>query len=153
MKMTNMRLLLLLTFFSFLTAAHAQKKTAVNLTGYWCGKITQNKGGIRPEYSIELYLTQKGSTITGRSFVYFDKVYAEMSLEGTLQDGKILQFKETKITAYKRLDGMEWCLKGAVLNVLKAGSVWKLEGPWTGNTSFGPCIPGKIYLKKSIPRV
>lgn len=135
------------------TIGFAQKSSTPGVTGYWKGKITQNKGGIRPEYGMEIYLTQKGTKVTGRSFVYFDKVYAEMQLEGEFKDGKTLIFKESKVTAYKKLDGMEWCLKGAVLNLIKSGSSWQLEGPWTGNTSFGPCIPGKIILKKSIPRV
>lgn len=100
---------------------------------------------------MELYLTQKGVQITGRSFVYFDHVYAEMQLEGEFKDG-ILVFRESKLLAYKKLEKMEWCLKGAILTLIKSGNPWKLEGAWTGNTSFGPCIPGKIYLKKAIPR-
>ncbi|MFN7116399.1 MAG: hypothetical protein ACK4TA_06330 [Saprospiraceae bacterium] len=149
-----MRILLLCVFCSsMLTLGLAQKSGSPTVNGFWRGKITQDKGGIRPEYGMEMYLTQKGTKVTGRSFVYFDKVYAEMALEGEFKDGKTLVFKETKITAYKRLDGMEWCLKGAVLSLVKSGNAWRLEGPWTGNTSFGPCIPGKILLKKSIPRV
>ncbi len=147
-----MRIILLIAFCTIFSSSFAQVKKETNITGCWRGKITQNKGGIRPEYGIEIYLTQKGTKVTGRSFVYFDKVYAEMYLEGEFTDGKMLIFRESKITAYKKLDGMEWCLKGAMLNLVKSGSSSRLEGPWTGNTSFGPCIPGKIILKKSIPR-
>lgn len=149
-----MRLLLpLLVCIGISFSGFAQKTSSATVTGYWQGKITQDKGGIRPEYGMELYLTQKGTKVTGRSFVYFDKVYAEMQLEGEFKDGKTLIFKETKINAYKRIDGMEWCLKGAILNLIRSGNSWRLEGNWTGTTSFGPCIPGKIFLKKSIPRV
>lgn len=148
-----MRILLLSLLCVGMAISSFAQSSAASVSGYWKGKITQDQGGIRPEYGMEIYLTQKGTKVTGRSFVYFDKVYAEMALEGELKDGKTLIFKESKITAYKRLDGMEWCLKGAVLNLVKSGNAWRLEGPWTGNTSFGPCIPGKIILKKSIPRV
>lgn len=147
-----MRILLLFSFWSLLTTGFAQKTEALSITGCWRGKITQNQGGIRPEYLMELYLTQKGTKVTGRSFVYFDKVYAEMQLEGEFKNG-VFVFKENKILTYKKLDSMEWCMKGAILNLIKSGNPWKLEGAWTGNTSFGACIPGKIYLKKSIPRV
>ncbi|HMO41018.1 MAG TPA: hypothetical protein PKC76_03070 [Saprospiraceae bacterium] len=121
-------------------------------TGYWRGVITQDEGGFRPEYGMELYLIQKGDKVTGRTFVYFENVYAEMELEGEVLAGKILQFRETKITAAKRVEGMEWCLKQAVLTLMKTGDPWRLEGAWNGATSFGPCIPGKILLRKGIPR-
>lgn len=146
-----MKILLLFSFCCLITTGFAQKTNATNIGGCWRGKITQNQGGIRPEYMMELYLAQKGTKVIGRSFVYFDKVYAEMQLEGEFKDG-VLVFKESKLLAYKKLEGMEWCMKGAILNLIKSGNPWKLEGAWTGNTSFGPCIPGKIYLKKSIPR-
>lgn len=124
-----------------------------NLNGCWRGVITQDEGGYRPEYSMELHLEQEGTKITGRSFVYFDKVYAEMQLEGVLVGGKILQLKETKILASRKVDGMEWCIKQAVLSLVKTGTTWRLEGAWEGATEFGPCIPGRIILKKAIPRV
>ncbi len=146
-----MRWLLTLFFCGFMTFVFAQK--GVNLSGCWRGVITQEEGGIRPEYEMELYLTQKGDKITGRSFVYFDKYYAEMELEGVVLGNKIIQFKETKITAYKKVESMEWCLKQAVLTLIKTGNPWRLEGAWQGATQFGPCIPGKIVLKKAIPRV
>lgn len=126
--------------------------TQNNLNGCWRGVITQDEGGYRPEYSMELHLKQEGTKITGRSFVYFDKVYAEMQLEGALVGGKILQLKETKILASKKVDGMEWCIKQAVLSLVKTGTTWRLEGAWEGATEFGPCIPGRITLKKAIPR-
>ncbi len=119
-----------------------------DLSGCWRGVITQDKGGFRPEYGMEMYLIQKGNRITGRSFVYFEKYYAEMELEGEVLDGNILQFKEKKINAHKKIEGMEWCLKQATLSLLKA----ELKGAWEGSTSFGPCVPGKIVLKRSIPR-
>ncbi|MBK7870289.1 MAG: hypothetical protein IPJ74_06160 [Saprospiraceae bacterium] len=145
-----MRFLFLFLFSCILTVGFSQKD--IDLSGCWRGKITQDQGGFRPEYGMELYLTQKGNQITGRSFVYFDKYYAEMELEGQVLGNKIIQFRETKVSAFKKVDTMEWCVKQAVLTLIKSGNPWKLEGAWNGATQFGPCIPGKIFLKKSIPR-
>ncbi len=146
-----MKYLFTLLFCGVLTMSMAQKKTH-DFEGCWRGVITQEEGGFRPEYGMELYLKQEGNKVYGRSFVYFDKVYAEMSIEGVVIGSKILQLRETEITAMKRVEGMEWCLKNAMLNLAKTRAPWRLEGAWNGFTSFGPCIPGKIILKKSIPR-
>ncbi len=147
-----MKYLLALLLCSLVTIGLAQKKSGKDFEGYWRGVITQEEGGFRPEYGMELYLEQNGNQITGRSFVYFDKVYAEMAVEGVVIGSNILQLKETKITAMKRVEGMEWCLKNVILSLATTRDPWRLEGAWNGFTSFGPCIPGKIILKKSIPR-
>lgn len=146
----GMKLLFTLVACSILTICFSQK--SVDISGTWRGVITQEQGGYRPEYGMELHIKQTGDKVIGRTFVYFDKVYAEMEFEGVLIAGKILQLKETKILAAKKVDGMEWCIKQAVLTLNKTKDPWRLEGAWQGSTVFGPCIPGKIILRKAIPR-
>ena len=123
-----------------------------NISGQWFGTITQNEGGFRSKYDFELYLFQEGNKIKGRSYVYVDNIYAVMELIGELQGGQYLKFKEIKMVDFSEMEGMEWCIKQAQLFLKLEHKTMRLEGNWQGDTSFGTCIPGKIFLKKTIPR-
>jgi len=123
-----------------------------NLNGYWKGKITHEDGGYIPEYTFELFLIQKGDSITGRSYVYVDSIYAEMNLRGQLHSGVYLEMKDELIIDHQELLGMEWCIKKYQLMLKERDSTLHLEGHWQGETSFSDCIPGRIYLKKKVPR-
>lgn len=120
--------------------------------GYWTGYLTQEKGGFRPKYYFELRLEQQGNKVTGVSYASVDKIYVEMALEGEIQ-GDVLKFKETKMVRYTRLEEMAWCFKWGNLRLNRKNSAWRLEGGWEGNSSFGPCIPGKVFLVKTVPKV
>lgn len=133
------------TSFSFVTAQEV-------FTGQWLGSITQNDGGYRPTYSFELYLKQKGDQVTGRSYVYFDNYFAEMQLKGKVINKKELVFYETKIVHFEEPDGMVWCMKKGQLRLRAVKKGFRLEGPWQGETIFGPCVPGLILLTKVVPR-
>lgn len=133
--------------------AYTPLSSQSNISGAWKGVITQNEGGYRSEYSFEMYFRQKGTKITGRSYVYIDRIFAEMELKGEWVDKDNITFTETKITRSKREENMDWCIKSGKLKLIKQGKTWKLEGIWGGVSSFGPCIPGKIFLTKTIPRV
>ena len=123
-----------------------------DVSGSWTGKITQNDGGYRKNYKFELYLIQNGSQLSGRSYVYFDDIYAEMSLKGYINAANELWFSELEIVDFRELRGMEWCIKNGKLQLKKIGNHWKLEGFWKGNTSFGECIPGEVFLERVVPR-
>ena len=123
-----------------------------DLNGYWKGTITQEAGGYIPEYSLELVLVQKGNTITGRSYVYVDSIYAEMNLSGKIHSNVIMELKDDKILEHEELQGMEWCIKKYQLILKQRDSTLLLEGHWQGETSFSKCIPGKIFLQKIVPR-
>lgn len=124
-----------------------------NISGSWKGSITQNEGGYRTDYSFEMYFQQKGKKITGRSYVYVDNIYAEMELTGQWIDANQIQFSESKVTRAKKVDNMDWCIKSGTLKLIKTDNKWRLEGNWSGVSSYGVCIPGKIFLHKVIPRV
>ena len=74
-----------------------------------------------------------------------------MEFSGTW-DGENLVFQEVKIVRSKAEDGMEWCVKKGKLHLLISGKEWRLEGVWSGNTTFSSCTPGRVYLKKIEPR-
>lgn len=139
-------------FLLLLSYLPAESFSQTNLAGNWTGTITQNEGGYRSEYSIQLQLQQKGNQIIGRSFVKVDNIHAEMELEGTFTDEKIFSFQELKIVSSKNGEGMEWCLKKGDLKLKNEDGNIILEGVWQGDTSFSHCIPGKIVLKKMVVR-
>ncbi len=126
--------------------------SAQDINGYWRGTITQDEGGYRSEYILELWIYQKGDSIIGKSYVFVDSIYAEMEISGTLFSDVYLQIKDDRIISHEELEGMEWCIKSYQLLLKQTGSALRLEGHWQGVTSFSSCIPGKIFLKKSIPR-
>ena len=102
-----MKLLFTIFMIGSLNLCFAQQE----LNGYWKGKITQNDGGYIPEYTFELFIIQKGDSITGRSYVYVDSIYAEMNLSGKIHSGMFLEMKDELILDHEELLGMEWCIK------------------------------------------
>jgi len=150
MSKLNIRL-----FFSLLCALALSFSLSAqtDLTGYWEGEITQFEGGYRSNYAFELLLTQKGDKIEGRSYVYVDNIFSVMKVEGkVLSDGLVLTLEDTEMVDSKVLNGMEWCIKSYYLVFKKDGETWRLDGSWMGKTSFTTCVPGKVFLKKIIPR-
>ena len=123
-----------------------------SVEGCWKGIITQSEGGFRKNYQFEMYLQQNGSVLKGRSYVYFEDFYAEMSLKGTINSENEIIFSEQEIVDYRKLEGMEWCIKSGLLRLRKDGPYWKLHGTWSGDTHFGNCFPGKIFLEKIEPQ-
>ncbi|MBP7184427.1 MAG: hypothetical protein KBA06_02885 [Saprospiraceae bacterium] len=142
--MTAIFILILHTFFAPPSSA---------LDGKWTGTITQNKGGYKTSYVMELYIVQKGNKITGKSYVKSDDIYAYFEIQGsTTNDYKLITFHDTKILKEKHFDNMEWCFKNAVLKLVIQKGVHHLEGDWSGKTKTTDCVPGKIYLQRARQR-
>ena len=140
-----------------LAAVQAQKKPTPKpspevLTGKWEGVFTQDRNGQRVDFKAVIYFEQKGSKVTGKSFVFDGDIHAEMLLEGTLRANKLLQYTETKIDKQELRPQMEWCVKKCDLSLKYTGTEWVLEGIWEGATTFGGCTPGRVFLKKPAPR-
>lgn len=141
-----------LSLFLLLLAFARPALSQVNFTGSWKGTLTQDAGGFRSNYRFELYLVQKGNQLTGRSYVSVENIHATLEITGEVIDGKQVRFKETRFVNASDLQNMEWCYKSGVLQLKKWGGSLKLEGTWAGVTSFGKCIPGKIYLTLQRPQ-
>jgi hypothetical protein len=122
-----------------------------DLSGKWVGVLTQQEGGFRQKYYCELSIQQKGNKITGTTYVSVEKIHAEMAFTGEI-NGKTITFKEHRIIQYTKLEDMAWCLKWGNLSLRKEGKTWLLEGMWDGQSVYGRCIPGKVYLQKEVPR-
>lgn len=123
----------------------------VNISGQWKGSITQEKGGYRPTYNFEMYLSQKGSTIKGRSYVFVDNIFAVIELSGEVS-GNNISIRESRIVDSKKTKDLEWCIKTYKLTYSKSGNTRQISGSWTGHTNGVPCIPGKIILTKQLTR-
>lgn len=140
------QIILLFFFLSFSLSAQE------DITGLWRGYNTQDAADTySSKYDFELYLKQDGNKIWGRSYAYIDKIYAEMEIKGNW-DGQKLVFEEIKIVNSKANEGMEWCIKKGELILLKEDEVYRLEGNWSGKTTFSSCTPGRVFLKKIKPR-
>lgn len=129
------------------------KEQTVDLSGRWTGIFTQDFEGRHEEFRAEFVIRQKGKKISGKSYVYADSLRAVMELEGKLVGGTLVRFEEQKIIRKETVKGMEWCLKKGELILKMDEEPWRLEGLWEGETSFKTCTPGRVYLKKVIPRV
>ena len=123
-----------------------------NIAGQWKGTVTQNEGGYKSSYSFELYLTQRGNTVTGRSYVFIEDIFAVIELKGTVKSGKLLFIEETKILDHRKYEDMEWCIKKMQLVLIYKNDKLELNGYWQGKSPEGDCIPGEIHLKKEVPR-
>jgi len=143
-----MILIFLLACFVF-TGSHAQ-----DISGTWEGVITQDEGGVAAKYTFKIFLkTSKTKEVSGTAFVALEEIdiYASMHFSGTF-DGTYLDLKEEKILREKMIENFFWCLKEYQLKLLP-GEKLRLEGRWSGYTRDGGCVPGDIYLTKSVPRV
>jgi len=124
----------------------------VDLTGQWKGVLTQREGGYRSEYQFEIYLIHDKDEIRGRSYVAVENIEATMVLTAEFSADQLLRFRESGIIQATELQNLEWCLKTATLKLKRQGNTWKLIGEWRGQAPMGPCIPGKIFLTRVIPR-
>ncbi|RMG80638.1 MAG: hypothetical protein D6714_14315 [Bacteroidetes bacterium] len=122
------------------------------IDGLWRGYNTQEAAGsYSHKYDFEIYIKESNGQVRGRSYAKINGLFAVMELAGEWRDGT-LTFREIKILDEKADPGMEWCIKSGVLTLIEAGDTPRLEGTWRGRTSFSDCFPGKIFLKKVIPR-
>lgn len=124
---------------------------AQNLTGKWSGQLSQEKGGLYPEYRFEMELTQKGNQIEGFSYIYANQQqFGKIKLKGTF-DGKYFSFQEYEIVRQKIGQNAQWCIKKGTLAISEQKGFYFLQGLWEGYSGFGACVPGKLWISKAIP--
>ncbi|MEM9918213.1 MAG: hypothetical protein AAF990_08970 [Bacteroidota bacterium] len=131
-----------------------QDEKMANIAGQWEGVATQNEGGFRSEYKLQLFLFQKGDSITGRSYVTIDdaQIYVDMEVKGSIHSGILIRMSDIRMIDFKVKEGMEWCNKRYQLVVKREDNELVIEGYWQGDTSFSSCVPGRIYLRRYAPR-
>ncbi len=144
---------------SVFEAKNGENLDKSDISGHWEGTITRDEGGgKRTVFKMELDLKQKGKDISGTSYVHFDgekRTYsANMSLKGRFSH-YYLKYEETKLLNFDVIPEAEWCVKKCELIYrLEKGTTPTLEGIWEGTAaSTGNCMPGRIFLQKTAPRV
>lgn len=142
-------LIILFACFSFPLLAQS------DFGGVWVGEITQNEGGYRSEYYFEFHVNEisDDGVVYGKTYVKVDTIFAKMEFTGKINSGVYLMFQEKDIITSKKFVGMDWCIKrGQLLLRKQEDGTYILDGFWQGKTSFSDCIPGKIALRRGIPR-
>lgn len=122
--------------------------------GTWTGELTQNPGGIAQKYPFRMVIkVLDNGKVIGLTYsnVYESDDFAVMDFTGTIFKGKLLTFQETNIMDATVMEKFTWCIKGGQLTLTQKQDKLLLEGFWQGTTDGnGVCIPGKIYLTKSL---
>ncbi len=122
-----------------------------NIAGTWEGELHHHSGEYFNQYKITLQIQQEGDQVTGISYIEVADIYAEMSFEGTFK-GNRLEFQENQILREKTPEELSWCIKQASLQFEIDNGVFKMKGPWSGNTGIAPTQSGNISLIKATPR-
>lgn len=141
----------LLFFVLFLLCGALADAQSRVLPGQWVGKLTQDEGGYRSTYDFEIYLIERNGRYYGRTYVWTEGVYGEMRFTGRLH-GDILHLEESEVIYSRKPASLSWCLKTLQLRLSQSRTGWLLEGPWQGESGFGPCIPGYVVLSRVAPR-
>lgn len=142
---------LVIQFFS-LSPYNNSSEAFPSFNGKWEGTLTQQEGGYKRNYDFHLEIKMEGNKIIGRSHVEVDQVFAEMKIKGRILNNRTFEFSEVQVMDMQKRNGMDWCFKHCVLRLEKIGSSWRLTGKWSGFSSYGPCTPGQIFLRKRRPK-
>ena len=137
--------------FMFLIFAPATSMAQHHLEGNWEGTITRDMYPGSEIFDFTLLIKEEDGAISGKSIVKGFGMFGVMEIEGKIENNSIF-FNEVKITNRERPEAQEWCLKNAWLKVEGQGNDLILRGFWKGKTSFMDCSPGKIVLKRAVPR-
>jgi hypothetical protein len=134
-----------------------QSKTPHDLTGVWEGYQTQNDGGPFKKYTYKLVLKQKGNKVKGQSFCSIEgkpNKFCKITTTGTIE-GDYIYFEEADFLTdpNDKEMNMEWCRCKGIMKIGYDGGKMYIMGAFRGFTNQGnECIPGTVYLEKSVPR-
>ena len=136
---------------SFSTYTYSQAPTTVQ--GQWIGKLTQDQGGYRSNYTFEIYFqTDDNGQLAGKSYVYAPNVVGIFTFTGTKR-GQIYYLEEQDLRFSRKPEDLSWCFKTMQLRLVRKDKQWHLEGAWQGTSDYGVCIPGWISVRWIPPRV
>ena len=154
--------LTILTFFCFLAyspafgqqplpqkelSVHLRSRPQMSLSGLWTGELLQNEGGIADRFEFTMQLWQNGIFLHGTAHVQLGEIWAEMKLSGFQLENGSWKLTETEILRSQKPDDLSWCMKLYELRIGYTSEGMTLNGPWWGNSKFGPCVPGSVRLK------
>lgn len=123
-----------------------------NLVGNWEGSITVERDGeVLNSFKMLLIISSDSVEVTGQSWVWYKEQKAVFSFKGQFEK-ELLKIKDVELLEFDKLASGEWCFKNMELLFSENRKYAKLEGAWTGHTTFSSCQPGRIALKKIMKR-
>lgn len=129
-------------------------QTITPWTGRWEGVLTQDEGGVVPEYKMILVLSEVNDGLTGYAEVWYgDNIYIKTAVTGTILNNFFIQLEDGHILNKKELKDQEYCQKTYQLVPGNGGKWDQLSGKWQGTTAFGKCVPGSVRLVRKTSRV
>ena len=120
--------------------------------GEWKGILTQGTGGYKSSYSVRLTLTKSSNEISGFFYVDEKGLTSKMSVKGQFISKNKIKIEDLKIIEHQVPANIDWCFKTYILEFKNINGRKTLEGTWTGKSLNAVCIPGKVMLKKPLPR-
>ncbi len=124
-----------------------------DISGVWTGTLYQNEGGIADRFELFFDIEQIGPAVKGKAYVQLGDLYAEMHLSGYRNGAGSWRISETEILRSDKAGlQVSWCMKEYDLRLDYREGELVLNGPWWGNSEYGPCVPGSITLKRK-PKV
>lgn len=139
----------------FLISKGISQELGLDLSGRWEGTLTQEEGGVFPDYKmvLVLYPAEKG-IYRGYSEVWRGEyIYVKTEVEGSLIQDFFMQMEDKLVIQSKEVEGQIYCSKNYQLIFKKRSKKMILQGKWQGTTHNGPCVPGEVKLQKKVSRV
>jgi len=124
-----------------------------NISGTWVGELYQDAGGIADKFELSMEIRQIGLSIKGTSYVKLGDIWAEMEFSGYEQANGSWKLSEFKVVRAEKPEALSWCMKRYNLTLEFTASGKILNGPWWGNSEFGPCVPGSVRLRRKATKV
>lgn len=117
------------------------------VSGTWKGVLTQDPGGTRGRFELEMVLEQEGDEVRGTSRISIPgtEFYGVMELRGRIR-GDVLVFEEAETMDDHPEPDTRWCVKRGELEIRITPRASVLSGPWTAPE----CSPGTIRLTREI---
>lgn len=150
--MIFLRIILPILFGGIMISLAAQS-IPLDLDGTWEGILTQEEGGVRPEYDMRLNLKVIGNDLSGYVEIrQRDDVYIKTEITGKVYQGFFLTLEDGLVLNQKELDNMSYCIKTYQLFVKRKKDNRYLQGKWQGRVDGMDCVPGRIVLYRKTSR-
>ncbi|MEM6770529.1 MAG: hypothetical protein AAF597_08110 [Bacteroidota bacterium] len=124
-----------------------------DISGTWVGELYQDAGGIADKFEFSMQIQQIGRGIKGTTYVKLGEIWAEMDFSGYLLPNGSWKILERGVVRSQKPVQLSWCMKRFILTLDYTATGLALNGPWYGDSEFGPCIPGSIRLRRKGKRV
>ncbi len=142
-------------FILFVLIYLSLKLISQDISGDWQGIMYQPNNRMKYyTYGFSTHINQQNSKISGTNRIWFlsdASIYGVIEFTGEFNNNK-LKFTESEIIKQDKKGGtFVWCIKTGTLNYSVVDDTAILSGDWVA-ISPKTCVPGKITLKRAIPK-